>query len=125
LEKYIHTIFNRNIKITIEPAPAIPNLEIITIKGTIDSVTYKQVDKEVLSVMEKEESNVILDLSNMVFLSSVGIMCLINYLTFMTNKKKLLKLVKPPQSVYKMLEATGIAKHFDMYDSIEAALSSF
>jgi anti-anti-sigma factor len=111
--------------IAIEPAPSIPNLEIITIKGNIDSITYEQVDKEVLSVMEKEESNVILDLSKTVYLSSVGIMCLINYSTFMINKEKLLKLIKPPQHIYNMLEVTGIAKHFDMYDTLEAAMSSF
>jgi anti-anti-sigma factor len=115
----------QNIKIAIEPAPFIPNLEIITIKGTIDSVTYKHVDEEVFPVIEKEESNVILDLSNMVYVSSVGMMCLINYLTFMINKEKLLKFVKPPRYVYNSLEAAGLAKHFDMYDSIEAALSSF
>jgi anti-anti-sigma factor len=115
----------RNIKIAIEPAPSIPNLEIITIRGTIDSVTYRLVDKEVLPVIANEESNVIIDLSNMVYLSSVGMMCLINYLTFMINNEKLLKFVKPPQYVYNSLEAAGIAKHFDMYDSIEAALSSF
>ena len=39
------------VKITIEPAPSIPNLKIITIKGSIDSVTYKQVDKKVFSVI--------------------------------------------------------------------------
>jgi anti-anti-sigma factor len=112
------------VKITIEPSPSIPNLKIITIKGSIDSVTYKQVDKEVLSVIEQEESNIILDLSNVHYLSSIGMMSLINYFKFMTDKERLLKFVKPPEHVYNSLEAAGIAGKLDMYNSIEAAIRS-
>ena len=113
------------VKITIEPAPSFPNLKIIMIKGSIDAVTYKQVDKKVFSVMEQEESNIIFDLSNVHYLSSIGMMSLINYLKFMTDKERLLKFVKPPQHVYNSLEAAGIAGKLDMHDTIEAAISSF
>ena len=32
-----------NVKITIEPAPSIPNLKIITIEGNFDKVTAQQI----------------------------------------------------------------------------------
>jgi len=112
------------VTITIKPAPDIPNLKIITIKGSIDSVTSKQVDGKVFSVIEKEESNIILDLTKVHYLSSIGMMYLINYLKFMIDKERLLRFVKPPQHVYNSLEVAGIAGKLDMYDSIEAAIRS-
>ena len=113
------------VKITIEPEPSIPNLKIITIKGSIDSVTYKHVDKKVFSLIEQEESNIIIDLSNVHYLSSIGMMCLINYLKSMTDKGRLLKFVKPLQHVYNSLEAAGISGKLDMYDTIQSTISSF
>ena len=112
------------VKITIEPAPSIPNLKIITIKGSIDSVTYKQIDKKVFSVIEQEESNIIIDLSNVHYLSSIGMMCLINYSKSMTDKGRFLKFVKPLEHVYNSLEAAGIAGKLEMHDTIKAAISS-
>ena len=112
------------VKVTIESVPSITNLKIITIKGTIDSVTYKQVDEEVYSVMEQENTNVVLDLSYVHYVSSMGMICLINYLKYMTDKEKVLKFVRPPQHVQNSLEAAGIAGKFDMYDSLEAAIQS-
>ena len=113
------------VTITIEDAPSVPNLKIITIRGSFDTVTSKQVDEKVLPIIEKEASNVILDISNLEYLSCEGMMCLIKHSTFLTEKNRLLKLVKPPKYVYNALADAGIARYFDMYDSREAAISSF
>jgi anti-anti-sigma factor len=111
------------VTIDIKPVPDIPNLKIITVKGSIDAVTSKKVDEKVFSVIE-QESNIIIDLSKVHYLSSIGMMFLINYLKFMTDKKRLLKFVKPPEHVHSSLETAGIANKLDMYNSIEAAIRS-
>ncbi len=113
------------VTITIEDAPSIPNLKIITIGGSLDAVTAEKVDAKVLPVMELEKINVVLDISKLDYLSSIGMLCLIKYFTMMTNKMRLIKFIKPPKLVFNSLEAAGIAKHFNMYDSLEAAISSF
>ena len=64
----------QNVTITIEFSPSILILKIITIEGTIDKVTSVQVNEKVLPIIEKEASNVILDLRNVGYLSSVGMM---------------------------------------------------
>jgi anti-anti-sigma factor len=114
-----------SITITIEQAPSIPDLKIITIRGSFDTVTSKQVDEKVLPIIEKEKSNIILDISNLEYLSSIGMLRLINYFKFMSNEMRLLKFVKPPKHIYNTLGAAGIAKYFDIFDSLEAAISSF
>jgi anti-anti-sigma factor len=113
-----------SVTITIEQAPSISNLKIITIRGSFDTVTSQQVDEKVLPIIEKEKSNIILDISNLEYLSSIGILRLINYFKFMSNEMRLLKFVKPPKHIYNTLVAAGIAKYFDMYDTIEAAMGS-
>jgi anti-anti-sigma factor len=114
-----------SVKIKIETSPSIPNLKIITIRGSFDTVASKQIDEKVLPIIEKEGSNIILDFSNLGYLSCVGMMCLIKYSSFLTDNNRLLKFVKPPKHVYNTLGAAGIARHFNMYDSVEAAISSF
>jgi anti-sigma B factor antagonist len=116
---------NATVTITIEDAPSVPNLKIITIGGSLDAVNAEQIDVKVLPVMEQERTNIILDISKLDYLSSIGMLCLIKYFTIMTNQKRLVKFIKPPKFVFNSLEAAGIAKYFDMYDSIEAAISSF
>jgi len=114
-----------NITIHMRFEPSVPNLKIISLKGTFDAVTSMQVDKKILPVIEQEKSNIILDLSKLDYLSSVGIMCLAQYMVFLNEKKRLLKFVKPPQHVFDTLRIIGFATKFEMYDSLEAAISSF
>ena len=119
------TLTEGNITLTIEPAPSIPNLKIITIKGFFDTVTSKYVDEKIMPVIEQENSNVILNLSNVNYLSSIGMLRLIKYLTSLTDQKRLVKFVKPTTYIYSTFVAAGIASRFDMYDSLEVAISSF
>jgi anti-sigma B factor antagonist len=113
------------VEVTIENVPTISDLKVIAIKGTVDAVTSKYLDEKILPMIEEGKSNIILDLSRIDYLSSTGMMCLIKYLVFSTDKKRILRLIKPSKSVYDTLLIAGIAKHFEIYDSIEAALVAF
>jgi len=112
------------ITITFETKPSIPNVKIITIKGFLDAFNCRQVDETILPVLEREESNIVFDLSQVKYLSSTGIMCLLKYLIFLNDQRRLLKFVKPPERVYTFLQDAGLAKEFDMYDNIEVAINT-
>jgi anti-anti-sigma factor len=117
---------DETVTINIETYPLIPNLKTITIEGNFDISTSQQVDEKVSPVIEREKTNIILDISKLNYLSSIAIRRLIEYQLFMTDEKRLLKLVKPPEHIYNTLVAAGVADKFDMYDSIlAAAISSF
>jgi anti-sigma B factor antagonist len=113
-----------NILVTIEHSPSIPNLKVVSINGTMDSITTRQVDETVFPVIEQENSNIIFDLSNVDYLSSTGILCLLKYVVSFNDQRRLLKFVKPPKSIYNTLVVSGIAKKFDMYDTIGAAITT-
>ena len=113
-----------SITITFNTNPSIPNLKIITLSGIIDAYNCRQVDEKVLPVIEREESNILFDLSHISHLSSTGIMCLLKYLVFLNDQRRLLKFVKPPKRVYSILRDAGLTKKFDMYDNIDRAIST-
>ena len=112
------------VTIDIKPAHDIPNLTIITIKGKFDISTSKHVDEKVLSLMEKGEQDFILDVSDLEYLSSIGMMSLTKYQLLLTKKKRLLKLIKPPKPIYDVMATFGFTKRFEMYDSVVEAVSS-
>jgi anti-sigma B factor antagonist len=117
---------HETVRVNIETYSSIPNLKVITIEGKFDTVTTKQVDEKILPVMEREKSNVVIDMSKLDYLSSIGILRLIQYISFMKDEKRVLKFVKPPEHIYSTLLVAGVLEKFDMYDSlVEAAISSF
>ena len=116
---------DKDILVTIEPFPSISNLTIITIKGIIDLSTSKRVDKTVLSVIEKGDSHIIIDLSQLDYLSSIGMMSLTNYVLRSNAKKRLTKFVKPFKPIYDTMSFFGFTKRFDMYDTLEDAINTF
>ena len=59
-----------NIIINIRSEPTVPNLKVITLKGTFDAVTSMNVDKKVLPIIEHDKAHVILDISKIDYLSS-------------------------------------------------------
>jgi anti-anti-sigma factor len=116
---------DRNVTVTIESTISIPHLKIITIRGIVDWNTSFSAVEKILHVIEREESNIILDLSKLDYLSSIGMMNIVRYLVLCIDQKRLFKLVKPPKFVYETMIVFGIANEFDMYDNIEAVISSF
>jgi anti-sigma B factor antagonist len=115
---------NKNITVTIDPISSIPNLTIITLKGNLDLATSKYVDEMVLPVIETGKSDIILDLRYLEYLSSIGIMSLTHYKSLLSNKNRSLKLTKPPDNIYDTITSLGVAKRFDIYETVQEAITA-
>ena len=111
-------------EVTIETHSSIPNLKVITIKESIDGVSYEHVEDKVLPVIEQEGSNIILDLTNVDYLNSMGVMSIIKFHLLQIDKNRLCKIIKPPKIVYGILHVAGLTHHFDMYDNMEEAMKT-
>jgi anti-anti-sigma factor len=110
------------VTITIETDPSTQDLKIIAIQGSMDTVTLNEVDEKVLPIIDEGKSDIIFDLTNLNFLSSISMMKLIKYFIFLTNKKRLFMLIKPPEHIYESLKTAGVAKHLNMFDKREDAI---
>jgi anti-anti-sigma factor len=115
----------RNVFVDVRNSASNPDLKIITISGSLDAVTVKGVDQRVLPLIEQGTWNIIMNLSDLRYLSSTGMMCLIKYLIYTNDRQKIFKMVKPPQAVYDTLKVAGIARHFEIYESVANAVDSF
>ena len=114
----------RNIAITIEPSFSIPNLTIITLKGYFDLSASSFVDNKVLPLMETGESDFILDVSELDYLSSIGMMSLTKYHLLLKKKERFLKIIKPPKPIYDTMTFFGFTKRFSIYDTLVEAVSA-
>ena len=65
---------NKDVTVTVESQRSLSNLKIISIRGTVNRDTSFKVDEKILPIIESEASHIILDLSNLDYLSSVGMM---------------------------------------------------
>jgi anti-anti-sigma factor len=108
--------------VIIETKPSTTDLKIIAIRGSMDTVSLGQIDEKVLPVIDEGKSDVIFDLTNLNFLSSIGMMKIIKYFISLTNKRRLFMLIKPPENIYEALKTAGVAKHLNMFDSREDAI---
>jgi anti-anti-sigma regulatory factor len=115
----------KNISIPIEPSPYVPDLNIIAIKGVLDTDTIRHADRKILPVLELEPNNFIIDLTKVTCLDKQGILCLTKYLIMITSEKRALKFIRPPQHIYRTFEIIGIVKKFNMYGNIGEAVSTF
>ena len=111
-------------EITIENHVSIPNLKVITIKGSIDGFSYENVEDKVLPVIEQEGSNIILNLARVDYLNSMGVMSIIKFHLLQIDKDRFCKIIKPPKFVYGILHVAGLTHHFDIYDNMEAAMKT-
>jgi anti-anti-sigma factor len=109
--------------VIIDTNPSTTDLKIIAIQGSMDTVSLAQIDEKVLPIVDEGKSDIIFDLANLNFLSSIGMMKIIKYFISMTNKKRLFMLIKPPENIYEALKTAGVAKHLNMFDSREDAIS--
>ena len=78
----------------------------------------------VLPVIEQEGSDIVVDLTNVDYLNSMGVMSIIKFHLLSIDNNRLCKIIKPPKFVYGILHVAGLTHHFDMYDDMEAALKT-
>lgn len=82
---------------------------------------YRTVEK----LLSDGQKKIVLDLSRVTFVTSLGVGTLINILRLITREGGELKLLKPSLSVQKILSVSNLDRLFEMYPTEEEALQSF
>jgi anti-anti-sigma factor len=98
---------------------------VITVTGRVDSATASEFENRVNEVIEDGQHNLVLDLSQVEFLSSAGLRVLV------TTRKTLqaaggdIVLAQPSDRVVETLDTAGLDVLFERYDTREAAVAAF
>ena len=95
---------------------------IIHLSGRIDHSKAEEVEEYLVKVMrENTDANLILNLVKVEYLSSSGLRIFLTSKKVLEGRKKKLKLCEPSDSVMKVLNATNMTEHLNIYDSERSA----
>jgi anti-sigma B factor antagonist len=110
-------------EINIKP---INSCELVMITGRIDSYTAPELSEKLNFLIAQGRYKLILDLSNVTFVSSAGLRVFIN---IQKNCKKMdqgeVVLVNTPLRVYETLELAGFTPLFKFYNDVNSAIDGF
>jgi anti-sigma B factor antagonist len=100
--------------------------DLVVVHGRIDSYTSPKLSETLKSITSNNRFNIILDLSDVIYVSSAGLRVLIDFqkICKRLNKGELL-IVNIPQRVYETLELAGFAPLFKFYKNVTSAIESF
>ena len=99
---------------------------IVAIKGRIDSNTAPQFLESLKSITTRAIFTIILDLQDVVYISSAGLRVLIDILrTCKKSNNGDLILVNVPQRIHETLDLAGFAPLFRFYPDVKTALKQY
>jgi anti-sigma B factor antagonist len=93
--------------------------------GRIDSSNAAQFDSALKNVLEEGHSNIVLDLSEVSYMSSAGLRAVVAAHRESTKKRGTLCLAAPSERVSEVLSLAGLDSIFTVYDDVTSAVGSF
>lgn len=97
---------------------------VVKVTGRIDSVTATTLDSE-LEKIASENNKIVLDLSQVAYLSSAGVRAIVRILQNTSKSGGGLKLASAPKHVLDVLETVGMMQVLQVYPSVEEAIADF
>ena len=107
----------------------VTNLEdeivLISLEGRLDSDAALKIDDKFVFATSTKKANVIVDLSEVSFIASMGLRTLVAGARNQANRGGKLVLLNPQEMVRKVIETTGLDPHLPIFNDIESAKLAF
>ena len=101
------------------------DVTVVSIRGSVNMMDVDRFRDQLLEAMKAEQDqDLIVDLSGMDFINSLGLGVLVAVQREMKRQQHRLKLVHPQQSIQKMLETTKLTRIFAIFPDVTAAASA-
>lgn len=100
----------------------INNVPIVSVSGRIDAITSKDLESILNELVDQNQSEIVLDLGGVVYISSVGLRVLLATQKKVRTKKGGVKLVSLQPFVREVFEMTGFNRLFSIYSNQSEAL---
>ncbi len=109
-------------EITVKP---IESYDLVIINGRIDSFTAPELSEKLNKIISNHRYKIILDLSDVVFVSSAGLRVFIDIQKICKkNNQGEVLLVNIPIRVYETLELAGFTQLFKFYNDVSSAAAA-
>jgi anti-sigma B factor antagonist len=96
---------------------------VVTLKGTLDSPTMSTAKASLDQVMQRHRK-ILLDLSEMPYMSSAGLRVLLLAYRCAKAADASLALARPPEDLREIMAATGFLEFFTVFDAVETAVEA-
>ncbi len=105
---------------------------VLAIRGQVDSSNYQQFTEAAFKAVEGGAQYLLLDLAEVPYMSSAGIRS-VNEIYMLLRKKfpddtkpsKRMKLCRPMEKVYSVLEFAGVASYLEIGTNLDSTVTSF
>jgi anti-sigma B factor antagonist len=101
------------------------NIRLIKLSGALDIHGVTDVEVEFVRLCTGDNVCVLVDLSKVNYISSIGIPLLVNSAKSLARQGGKMALLNPKKPVENVLELTGIPMMIPIYQNVEAAVSEF
>jgi anti-sigma B factor antagonist len=103
-----------------------PNCDLVKVIGRIDSYTAPALSTKLRSIMSTNRYNIILDMNDVVYVSSAGLRVMIDtQKTCRLDKRGETILLNLPQRVFETLELAGFLVLYKVFNDLDSAISHF
>ena len=100
------------------------NVAVVALSGRVDSVTAVKMDAELSNIL-KESKKIVVDLKDVVYMSSAGVRAIGRALQSAKKSEGGVKLANIREPVARVLKTVGITELLKSYPSVEEAVASF
>jgi len=97
---------------------------IIDIEGEIDVYTAPQLKQQMLDLLDKGATHIVVNLSEVEYLDSTALGVLIGGLKRLRERNGALDIICPNPRIRRIFEITGLDKIFDIYSTEEEAIKA-
>jgi anti-sigma B factor antagonist len=100
-------------------------VQVVKVSGRVDSSNAPQLDQKLKELRNEGHENLVLDLSEVEYMSSAGLRAIVSALRDCKKHGGDLCLVSPSPRVAEVLELAGLTSLFSVYDDTTTAVGSF
>lgn len=100
-------------------------VDLIAVSGRLDSSTSNQLDEALQQRVEEGRYNLVIDLSDVPYMSSSALRALVSALRTCKRKGGDVRLARPSERVQEVLSLAGLDSLFESYSDITAAVGSY
>ena len=100
-------------------------VDLVTVAGRVDSSNASELDTALQSLLDNNRNNIVLDLSQVTYMSSAGLRAVVSALRESKKNGGDLRLSSPSERVLEVLELSGLNTLFEKFDDLTHAVGSF
>lgn len=104
---------------------SLKRVDLVKVSGRIDSSNAGELDQALKDIIGNGRNNIVLDLSEVNYMSSAGLRAIIAALRECKKRHGDVRIANPSERVSEVLSLAGVDSLFQVYDSRTAAVGSF